>query len=136
MRFPGRGPVVGLLLLCGCTAGGGLPPGGASLDGTWGGMHAGLTLTAGGGTIGYDCAHGTLDGPVLRDREGRFEVAGSHVREHGGPARVGEVLDSEPARYYGRVTGDVMVLRVVVGSDTLGPFTLQRGAAPQLLRCL
>jgi hypothetical protein len=58
------------------------------------------------------------------------------VREHGGPERVGEVPDSEPARYLGRVTGDHMVLQVLVGSDTLGPFTLQRGTAPQLFRCL
>ena len=127
---------VGLVILCGCTVGGGLPSENAGLDGAWGGIHAGLTLTAEGGTISYDCAHGTLEAPVRRDREGRFEVIGLHVREHGGPVREGEVLDSEPARYFGHVTGDHMVLQVQVGSDTLGPFTLQRGVAPQLFRCL
>jgi hypothetical protein len=137
--MPHFGTVLGtglVLLLCGCTAAGGLPSGNAELDGAWGGLHAGLTLTAEGGTTSYDCAHGTLGAPVRPDREGRFEVAGLHVREHGGPVRMGEVPDSEPARYLGRVTGDQMVLRVVVGSDTLGPFTLKRGAAPQLFRCL
>ena len=127
---------VGLVILSGCTVGGGSPSGNARLDGEWGGLHAGLTLTADGGTISYDCAHGTLEAPVLRDLDGRFESDGLHVREHGGPVRVGEVPDSAPARYLGQVTGDRMVLRVQVGSDTLGPFTLQRGAAPQLFRCL
>lgn len=127
---------VGLVILCGCTVGGGMPSENVGLEGAWGGIHAGLTLTAEGGTISYDCAHGTLDAPVRRDREGRFEVSGVHVREHGGPVRVGEVLDSEPARYIGQVTGDHMVLQVLVGSDTLGPFTLRRGVAPQLFRCL
>ena len=127
---------VGLVILCGCSAGGGSPTGNARLDGAWGGLHAGLTLTPEGGNISYDCAHGTLEAPVLRDRDGRFEADGLHVREHGGPVREGEVLESAPARYLGQVTGDRMVLRVQVGSDTLGPFTLQRGAAPQLFRCL
>lgn len=125
-----------LVILCGCTVGGGLPSGSASLDGTWGGIHAGLTLASEGGAINYDCAHGTLETPVRPDQEGRFEASGVHVREHGGPVRVGETLDSEPARYIGQVTGDHMVLRVLVGSDTLGPFTLERGAAPRLFRCL
>lgn len=136
MPYLRSAPVVGLLILCGCTAGGGLPSGGAALDGTWGGAHVGLALTSAGGTIRYDCAHGTLEGPVVRDREGRFETIGLHVREHGGPVRAGEVLDPEAARYVGQVTGDRMVLQVLVGSDTLGPFTLQRGAEPRLLRCL
>lgn len=127
---------LGLVILCGCTVGGGLPSGDTGLDGAWGGSHAGLTLTSGGGTISYDCAHGTLEAPVRPDREGRFEVIGVHVREHGGPARAGEILESEPARYLGQVTGDRMVLRVLVGSGTLGPFTLQRGVEPQLFRCL
>jgi len=127
---------LGLVILCGCTVGGRLPSENAGLEGAWGGLHAGLTLTAEGGTISYDCAHGTLQAPARPDREGRFEVIGVHVREHGGPARVGETLESEPARYLGQVTGDRMVLQVLVGSDTLGPFTLQRGAAPELFRCL
>ena len=136
MRYPWSVLGVGLVTLCGCTAGGGSRTGNAGLDGAWGGIHAGLLLGAEGGTISYDCAHGTLEAPVRPDRQGRFEVAGLHVREHGGPVRVGEVLDSEPARYLGRVTGDRMVLQVLVGSDTLGPFTLRRGVPPQLLRCL
>lgn len=65
-----------------------------------------------------------------------FDVAGVHVREHGGPMRIDEVLDSLPARYVGEVPDDRMTPRVLVGADTFGPFDLQLGATPQLSRCL
>lgn len=126
---------VGLATLCGCTMGGALSSE-ETVAGVWGGVHAELTLTAEGGTISYDCAHGGLEAPVRPDRAGRFEVTGVHVREHGGPVRVGEIPDSVPARYLGQVNGDRMVLSVLVGPDTLGPFALQRGVPPQLVRCL
>ncbi len=126
--------VVGLVAVLQCTATG--PPPVAQVTGHWGGAHAALTLTDSGGAIEYDCAHGGLGAPVRLDRAGRFEIAGVHVREHGGPIRVGEVPDSLPARYSGHVRGNRMTLRVLVGADTLGPFELRRGAEPQLFKCL
>lgn len=122
--------------LCGCTTTGALSSDGAPILGRWGGVHAELTLTETGGTISYDCGHGGVDATVRPDRAGEFDVAGVHVREHGGPIRVGEVPDSLPARYVGHVSRDRMTLRVLVGPDTLGPFDLRLGAAPQLVRCL
>lgn len=127
---------IGLLTLSGCTTGGALSTSGTIVTGAWGGVHAGLALTADSGTISYDCAHGALAGPVRLDNAGGFSVVGVHVREHGGPVRIGEVPDSIPARYVGQVDGDRMVLRVFAGPDTLGPFTLQRGTPPLLVRCL
>lgn len=135
MRNLGNVLSLGLAALCGCTIGGAVPSE-EVVSGDWGGVHVGLTLTPEHGAISYDCAHGSLDVPVRRDRAGRFVATGVHVREHGGPVRVGEVPDSVPARYLGQVSGDRMVLRVIVGPDTLGPFALERGAAPQLIRCL
>jgi hypothetical protein len=120
----------------GCTLPGPPPSGGAPVLGTWGALHAALTLTDTGGSIEYDCAHGGLRSPVQPDAVGRFAVDGVHVREHGGPVRIGEVPDSLPARYLGRVSGDRMALRVLVGADTLGPFELRRGAEPRLFKCL
>lgn len=124
------------LLISGCAG----PPS-ARIDsspalGVWNGQHASLTLTDSGGTIEYDCGHGGIPLPLRVDAQGRFDVPGVHVREHGGPVREGEVLDSIAARYVGRVRGDEMSLRVFAGADTLGPFTLRRGAASQLIKCL
>jgi hypothetical protein len=84
----------------------------------------------------YDCAHGSLAGPLRTDGEARFVTTGFHVREHGGPIREGEPVDSVPATYLGSVVGDRMTLRAVAGTDTLGPFVLQRDATPQLYQCL
>jgi hypothetical protein len=120
----------------GCTSAGPSPSDRVPLTGAWGATHAALTLTDIGGSIEYDCAHGALGAPVRPDAAGRFTVDGVHVREHGGPVRIGEVPDSVPARYLGRVSGDRMTLRVLVGADTLGPFELRRGAEPRLVRCL
>ena len=102
---------IGLLTLSGCTTGGALSTSGAIVAGVWGGVHAGLALTADSGTISYDGVHG-------------------------GPVRIGEVPDSVPAPNVGQEDGDRMVLRVFAGADTLGPFTLWRGTPPLPVRCL
>ena len=109
---------------------------GTPVLGTWNGMHASLALADTGGTIEYDCAHGRIRAAVQPDGAGRFDAPGVHFRDHGGPVRIDEVPDSAPARYVGQVRGAVMNLRVFVGTDTLGPFTLRRDASPQLMRCL
>ncbi len=108
----------------------------ATLTGEWGGEHVRLELSPAGGTIEYDCAHGSLTGPVRTDDDARFVTAGFHVREHGGPIREGEPVDSVPATYLGSVVGDRMTLRVVAGADTLGPFVLQQNGTPRLFKCL
>ena len=119
-----------------CTTTGALSSGGVPLTGQWGGPHVGLMLTGSGGTIAYDCAHGALNAAVVPDDGGHFDVSGVHIREHGGPVRIGESADSVPARYTGQVNRDRMNFRVFAGADTLGPFDVQRGATPQLVRCL
>ena len=120
----------------GCSISSARPGTGVVLVGDWGGPHAALTLEPTGGTIAYDCAHGGLSVPVIPDGDGNFDVRGVHVRERGGPVRMGEIPDSAPARYVGRVDGSRMSLRVAVGADTLGPFQLQRSTPAQLVRCL
>jgi hypothetical protein len=132
----GRSVIAGVLAIaagCGVTA---PAPRDAIVTGTWGGEHARLDLTASGGAVEYDCAHGSLAEPVRTDGAGRFTAAGFHVREHGGPIREGEVVDPVRALYLGSVVGDRLTLRVLAGGDTLGPFVLRQGGAARLTRCL
>lgn len=113
-------------------------PGNPVPIGTWGGEHVALEVTAEGGRIEYDCAHGNLGEPLIVDRSGVFDVTGTHTPEHGGPVREDEKLASRPARYVGRVDGGLMTLTVTV-TDTgerLGTFALTRGVAGRLLKCL
>jgi hypothetical protein len=104
---------------------------------TWGGGHIGLVITATGGTVEYDCAMGRIDQPIVV-REGRFDVTGVHWPGQGGPIGVDTTRTPRPARYQGTVKGDWMTLRVTL-TDTgepLGPFLLQRGGNPQVVKCL
>jgi len=129
--------VVALVSLAACGAPTG-PTQGRVEIGPWGGEHARIDITPRGGTTEYDCAHGTIDQALIADRDGRFAASGTHSFEHGGPIRDDEVPNRHPARYDGRVTGDTLELTVTV-TDTqqiIGPFTLTRGAASRLVRCL
>jgi hypothetical protein len=108
------------------------------LTGPWGGQHVALELTHEGGTLEYDCAAGAISEPVRPDPSGHFSVRGTHSPGHGGPERVGEEAPLLPAEYDGRVNGRHMTLSVHILSSglLLGPFTLERGVAPVLMRCL
>jgi hypothetical protein len=106
--------------------------------GTWGGEHVTLEVTADGGRIEYDCAHGDLAAPLVLDGSDRFDVTGTHTQEHGGPVREDEKLASRPARYAGRVNDERMTLTVTL-TDTgeiLGTFALTRGVAGRVTKCL
>ena len=106
--------------------------------GAWGGDHVNLVLTATGGTLEYDCAHGTIDQPFFTDSSGRFDLAGTHTREHGGPIRIGEKEDKRPARYAGTTDGRTMTLTVTLtgSNEPLGTFTLTRGQLGRIVKCL
>ena len=111
---------------------------GGPLTGSWGGQHVAVVLGREGGALEYDCAAGTIDEPVRPDASGRFTVHGTHKPGHGGPERLGEEAPSQPAEYVGRVNGERMTLsvRVLVSGVTLGPFTVERGVTPVIMRCL
>jgi hypothetical protein len=108
------------------------------LLGAWGGDHVGLLLTESGGTLEYDCAHGAIDQPFVTDSAGRFQLAGTHTREHGGPIRKDQKPDTHPARYTGSVEGDTMTLTVTLtdSNEVLGTFTLTRGRPARVVKCL
>ncbi len=114
-----------------------VPPAGVPLTGQWGGTHVGLTLTATGGTLEYDCAAGTIAGPLTVRADGSFEAQGSHTPGSGGPEIVGQVRPAYGARYSGMVRGDRMILEAQMANGVrMGPFTLRRGAEPIIFRCL
>jgi hypothetical protein len=86
--------------------------------------------------IEYDCAEGAILGPIIPDPGGTFEVEGTHTPGHGGPEREGGDLHYK-VRFTGSVRGDEMTLQGRVENGVLlGPFTLRRGAEPQIFRCL
>ncbi|HEV8579256.1 MAG TPA: hypothetical protein VGX68_09240 [Thermoanaerobaculia bacterium] len=128
----------GLVLAVGIGCASASPAKEDALTGNWGGPHISLEVTAEGGRVEYDCAHGTIEGPILPDRDGRFEAAGNHFAEHGGPVREGEEEAGQPVRYRGRIAGKALTLTVILArsGDEVGTFTLTRDATPRLMKCL
>ena len=82
-----RAMTLALLALPACVS---VPPGGMPLTGEWGGTHVGLRLSEAGGVLDYDCAAGTIDGPLVPRADGTFEARGRHTPGTGGPERAGE----------------------------------------------
>jgi hypothetical protein len=115
-------------LVAGCAA---IPPLGAPVTGEWGGEHVHLTMTATGGTLEYDCAVGTIDGPFLPDADGAFSAVGTHTAGKGGVDTEGAALPTYRVRYAGAVRGARMKLHGRVDNGVvLGPLSLRRGAEP------
>jgi hypothetical protein len=106
-------------------------------SGTWGGQHIQMSVAKGAATIEYDCANGTIAGPLRVDSRGRFSLLGKHVRERGGPVRIGKDNEGAPARYTGWTDGKTMKLTVtLVDTKTeLGTFELTRGNSGRVFKC-
>jgi hypothetical protein len=105
-------------------------------EGTWGGNHVRLRVTASGGDIEFDCAHGELSEALKLDAEGRFDVAGTLTRE-GGPIRLDVPRTGRAARYTGRVEGQTMTLTVKFDdkNQEAQALALTRGSEGRLWKC-
>jgi hypothetical protein len=106
-------------------------------QGTWGGTHIRVTVGESSATIEFDCARGQIDGPLVTDRRGRFDLKGTYAREHGGPVRDNEQSAGQPARYAGWTDGKKMTLTVTLAGrkEMIGTFDLTRGAEGRIFKC-
>jgi hypothetical protein len=107
-------------------------------SGSWGGSHVALDVAGSGVAVEFDCAHGSIDGPVPLDDAGAFSVDGLYFQEHGGP--VNSQIEPFPvkARYAGQVNGSQMSLTVLDLDDQqkIGAYLLVLGAAAHITKCL
>ena len=98
-----------------------------------------MTVTVGesSATIEFDCAHGQIDGPLVTDRRGRFDLKGTYAREHGGPVRDNEQSAGQPVRYSGWTDGKKMTLTVTLAGqkEMIGTFNLTRGGEGRIFKC-
>jgi hypothetical protein len=105
--------------------------------GLWGGPHIRINVTGNSAAIEYDCANGTIKGPLTLNSTGKFEWRGSHSRERGGPVRLNDNSGQRTAVYSGWVKGGTMNLTVklVDSGEDLGTFTLSRGSSGKVFKC-
>lgn len=111
--------------------------GDALTPGVWGGKHIRFEVTERGAHIEYDCAHGTVEGRIVVNRRGRFNVEGMHYEERGGPARAGDDAAGYRVRLSGVVGGSLLKLTVTRAGTrrVVGTFTLARDREPELVKC-
>ena len=105
--------------------------------GTWGGLHIRLDVDARSAAVDYDCANGTIAGPLTIDSRGRFNWRGTFHRESPGPVRADSPGTDRAATYSGSVTRDRMTLTVRLAdtNEVLGTFTLKRGSSGRVFKC-
>jgi hypothetical protein len=105
--------------------------------GMWGGEHLRMDVSEGGAGLDYDCAAGVIERPIVLDGEGGFDVKGTYVPQHGGPIRRDEEANTRPARYVGRVKGNVLILTVSLADpeESVGQFTLTHGDEGRVMKC-
>jgi hypothetical protein len=111
------------------------PGASAVATGAWGGEHIVLQVSEKGADVEFDCAHGQVTQLITLDKQGDFDVAGTFTPEHGGPVRRDENTPSASARYSGHVDGDTMSLKITLGEEKVGIYTLNRGSRPRLTKC-
>jgi hypothetical protein len=104
-------------------------------SGTWGGEHVSLEVSKSGAEVEFDCAHGQITQPLILDKHGNFNVAGTFTPEHGGPVRRDEETTPAQARYSGHVDGDSLSLKITLEKEIVGRYTLTRGSQALLRKC-
>lgn len=103
--------------------------------GNWGGQHINMKVTAQSATIEYDCANGVIQGPLVVDRNGNFNLHGKHRMERGGPVRANETPREIPATYTGSIRGNTITLNLKVSDAEVETFTLVKGKEGELFKC-
>ena len=104
-------------------------------SGEWGGQHISMNVRSKSATIEYDCASGVIDGPLVIDADGHFNLRGTHRMERGGPVRADDNAAGHPATYTGTIKGNTMTLTLKVGDSDEETFTLEKGKPGELVKC-
>ena len=105
--------------------------------GSWGGPHINIDVKSNSATVDYDCANGTITGPLTVDSKGRFTWKGTHEREGPGPTRMDRQPAKLPVIYTGTVKGATMTLTVkfAESGETIDTFTLEQGRSGRVFKC-
>jgi hypothetical protein len=106
-------------------------------DGVWGGQHIQVDVSSESAKVEFDCAHGTIEGPLTVDANGDFSWRGTFARERGGPITSDDKDLSQPAVYSGSIKEQTMTMAVRLASEKepLDTFVLTRGKAGQIRKC-
>jgi hypothetical protein len=105
--------------------------------GVWGGEHIHLDVNSKSAAVEFDCARGTIEGPLATDSNGEFSWKGTFASEHGGPIRDNEEDSSAAAVYSGSIHEQTMKLTVRLENqkEPLDSFVLTQGKDGRIRKC-
>jgi len=106
-------------------------------SGVWGGQHVQIDVNENSADVEFDCAHGTIEGPLTIDDNDGFTWKGTFATERGGPITSDDKSTSQPAVYSGSIKNQAMNLAVRLENEKepLGNFVLTQGKNGQLRKC-
>ena len=106
--------------------------------GPWGGTGVHLEVDEKSARVEFDCAHGTMQGPLDLDSKGEFKLKGTFTAERGGPIRNDQESSGSAAIYSGSINGETMKLEIrIEGQDQpLNSYVLTQGKSGRLRKCL
>ena len=107
-------------------------------NGQWGGQGIHLEVDDKSAKVEFDCAHGTIQGPLTLDSKGEFKSKGTFARERGGPVRSDQSPSDQAAVYSGSIKGETMTLELrLEGQDQpLNSYVLTQGKSGRLRKCM
>jgi len=103
--------------------------------GNWGTNKMTISISLKRIKINYECAHGEINEPLVLDKNGTFNVVGTHIQESGKDLGKGEV--SEPVRYQGEFKNNELKISVtnVNTGELIISTTLQKNPNKHVLKC-
>jgi hypothetical protein len=105
-------------------------------NGPWGGDQTNLFVRSDGALVQWDCAHGTINEPLVLTENNTFHVKGTYASEagpvHNPPA------PEEPAQFFGQIEGDMMTFGMTLENNPsiTQVYMLKRGEVVPQHRCL
>ena len=103
--------------------------------GVWGGEHIRIEVGAKSAAVEYDCATGVINGPLVVDSNGEFNLRGIHKMERGGPIRADDNPKQHEATYTGSIKGNTISLTLKFADFEPETFTLEKGKPGDLFKC-
>ncbi|MDQ3930435.1 MAG: hypothetical protein M3328_14980 [Chloroflexota bacterium] len=112
--------------------------------GEYGGEHLGVSVSASGIFIEFDCANASFQGPITVVN-GQFTAQGTYTRESGVQMDPDMRPPGQPATLNGTLNGATMTITITIegektglvsGTQQIGPFTATKGKQPVIRKCM
>jgi hypothetical protein len=105
--------------------------------GEWGGVGVRLHVTRDSAVFEFDCASASIGSTLRYGRGGKIRYEGTYLREIPGPIRRGFSPKPVPVIFDGKVSGDVLSLRITnkETGNLIGDYSVKYDNPPKIRKC-